>query len=145
MVEKEGEVKVKLSEEEVGIRIKPAKGELKPPLEKEEGEAPLEEKIEAKKVVGRLPIHPAIIKPPFRLEGEVLAEITGYPGWIYTEEELEGIASLIAECGWEADPRLQILLGIVTMHGAKFAAYTIWRRRGRKGDLRKPEEEKAVK
>ncbi len=119
-----------------GIKITEQATEIKPPLEEGEEVKP-EEEIEPGRVTGKIPLSPAVIKPPLRFEGMVLAEITGYPGWLYTEEDLEDIAELIRECGWEMDPRLQILLSLVTIHGAKFTGYMAWKRTGRKGDLRK--------
>jgi len=138
-----------------GIKVVEAPTEIKPPLEGPEEEAPVEE-IEPGRVTGKIPLSPAVIKPPLRFEGMVLSEITGYPGWLYTEEDLEDIAELIRECGWEMDPRIQILLSLVTIHGAKFTGYMAWKRTGRKGDLRKvsttgetertkrPEDEKVI-
>lgn len=138
-----------------GIKITEPPTEIKPPLELGEEEAPPEE-IEPGRVTGKIPLSPAVIKPPLRFEGMVLAETTGYPGWLYTEEDLEDIAELIRECGWEMDPRIQVLLCLVTIHGAKFTGYMAWKRSGRKGDLRKasstgeaertkrPKEEKVI-
>lgn len=144
MAEKEADIKVEKAEEGgKGIKVTRTEGELEPPLtaeaEKFEAEA-AEQEIAAKKVVGKMPISPAVIKPPLRFEGLALAEVTGYPGWIYTEEDLEDIASLIAECGWEADPRIQVIFALVGLHGAKFTGYMAWRRSGRPGDLKKRTE-----
>lgn len=121
---------------EGGIKVVEQPTEIKPPLEEGEPE-PCPEEIEPGRVTGKIPLSPAVIKPPLRFEGMVLAEMTGYPGWLYTEEDLEDIAELIRECGWEMDPRIQILLSLVTIHGAKFTGYMAWKRTGRKGDLRK--------
>ena len=134
--EDKGDIKInKESAGEGGIKVIEAPTEIKPPLEGPEEEAPVEE-IEPGRVTGKIPLSPAVIKPPLRFEGMVLAEMTGYPGWLYTEEDLEDIAELIRECGWEMDPRIQILLSLVTIHGAKFTGYMAWKRTGRKGDLR---------
>jgi len=140
-----------------GIKITEQPTEIAPPLgAPEEGEEGPAEEIEPGRVTGKMPLSPAVIKPPLRFEGMVLSEITGYPGWLYTEEDLEDIAELIRECGWEMDPRIQILLSLVTIHGAKFTGYMAWKRTGRKGDLRKvsstgevegtkrPKEEKVI-
>jgi len=121
---------------EGGIKVVEAATEIKPPLEGPEDQGPAEE-IEPGRVTGKIPLSPAVIKPPLRFEGSVLAEVTGYPGWLYSEEDLEDIAELIRECGWEMDPRIQILLSLVTIHGAKFTGYMAWKRTGRPGDLKK--------
>jgi len=154
--EDKSDIKIKKeSAGEGGIKVIEAPTEIKPPLEGPEEEAHVEE-IEPGRVTGKIPLSPAVIKPPLRFEGMVLSEITGYPGWLYTEEDLEDIAELIRECGWEMDPRIQILLSLVTIHGAKFTGYMAWKRTGRKGDLRtasktgevertkRPKEEKVI-
>jgi len=125
-----------------GIQIKPTEGEIKPPLqeqvekEEEKGTKPGEEEI-TRKGAEKIPISSAIIKPPLRLEGNVLAEVTGYPGWIYAEEELEEITLLIQELGIMLTPSVQVVIALATMHGAKFTAFQIWKRTGRKNDLKK--------
>ncbi len=138
--EDKGDIKVKQEPAgDAGIKVVEAPTEIKPPLSAEGAgeEQPSVEEIEPARVTGKIPLSPAVIKPPLRFEGMVLAEMTGYPGWLYTEEDLEDIAELIRECGWEMDPRIQILLSLVTIHGAKFTGYMAWKRTGRKGDLKK--------
>ena len=142
MAEPGAKVIVEPGKEKGGISIKPTEGEIKPPLEEqfkeeaERGEEGEEEEI-ARKVTEKIPISSAIIKPPLRLEGNVLAEVTGYPGWIYTEEELEEITLLIQELGVMLSPGIQVVIALATMHGAKFTAFQIWKRTGRKNDLKK--------
>lgn len=144
--EAEPEIKVEKKAKEPGIQITPTPGELEPPLAKEEAvEEPTEEEIAAKRVVGKIPLSPAVVKPPLRFEGLALAEATGYPGWIWTEEDLEDFAMLIQECGLSADPRIQVLIGLFTLHGAKLMGYVAWRKSGKKGDLRKSETGEAPK
>lgn len=139
--EAEPEIKVEKKAKETGIKVTPTPGELPPPLkEGEEVETPLEEEIAAKKVMGKIPLSPAVVKPPLRFEGLALAEATGYPGWIWTEEDLEDFAMLIQECGIQADPRIQVLIGLFTLHGAKMMGYMAWKKAGRPGDLKKLEE-----
>lgn len=126
----------KVSGEGSGIKITPTKGELPPPLEAG-AEPPPAEEIKAERVTGKIPISPAVIKPPLRFEGLALSEITGYPGFIYSEEDLEDIALLIQECGLEADPKIQVLIALLGLHAAKFTGYMAWKRTGRPGDLKK--------
>jgi len=158
MSQSEGDIEIKQQPAGgEGIKIIEQATEIKPPLSSpDEEKEPSVEEIEPGRVTGKIPLSPAVIKPPLRFEGMVLSEITGYPGWLYTEEDLEDIAELIRECGWEMDPRIQILLSLVTLHGAKFTGYMAWKRTGRKGDLRKvsttgeldktkrPKEEKVI-
>jgi hypothetical protein len=126
-----------------GISIKATDGEIAPPLtmEKQAEEEAAAEAAEPKKIVGKLPLSPAVIKPPLRFEGMLLSQLTGYPGWMYTEEDLTDICDLIAQCGFEADPKIQVLISLVGLHGAKFAGYMAWRRGTKKDDLRKINKE----
>ena len=128
-------------ETEGGIKVEETPGEIPPPLQEGEGEeAPPgaeEEAPPGKRIISKVPISPAVIKPLLRLEGNVLAQATGYPGWLYTEDEADAISTLISECGWEMDPRFQIVLSIGTLHAGKFMAMKIWEKTGRPGDLKK--------
>jgi len=141
---------LKIEKEEAhpgGIGVEPTEGEIKPPLEQPEGEEIPEEVPEAKRVMGKVPLSPAVIKPPLRLEGTVLAEATGWKGWLYTEEELNDLCELIEQCGIEMRPQVQVLIAFGTIHGVRIAGYMAWKRRGRPGDTRKqtgekPKEEK---
>ena len=131
--------KIKIEKPEPsGIKITPTKGEIPPPIGEEEEFPP--EEIPIKKITGKIPLSPAVIKPPLRLEGLVLAETTGWEGWIYQESDLDDLCALIEQCGIEADPKIQVLLALGTLHGAKFTAYLAWKRGGRRGDLRKKRE-----
>lgn len=132
----EDDIKIKM-EETGGMRIKQTPGEIKPPLDEEQIKEQAEEEPVGKRITGKIPLSPAIVKPPLRLEGTVLSEITGFPGWMYTEEDLDDIASLILECGWELTPQIQIIVALAGLHGAKVAAYLHWKRTGKPGDLRK--------
>lgn len=137
----------KVKGESAGIKIERTEGEIRPPLATMAGEeAKPEEEIKAKSIpLGKIPISPAIIKPPLRLEGMMLSEVTGYPGWMYTEEDLEEYAELIAQLGLEMSPVFQVLIGLLTLHGAKFMAMTVWKKSGRPGDLKKKRETGEVK
>ena len=142
MAEPGAKIIVEPGKETGGIQIKQTEGEIRPPLEEqfkeeaERGEEGEEEEV-TRKITEKIPISSAIIKPPLRLEGNVLAEVTGYPGWIYTEEELEEITLLIQELGVMLSPGIQVVIALATMHGAKFTAFQIWKRTGRKNDLKK--------
>jgi len=134
------EDELRVEQEEVdsrgGIRIEETPGEIEPPLGRyEEGEG--EEPPDAKQVTGKIPLSPAVIKPPLRLEGRLLAETTGWNGWLYTEEELDELCNLIDQCGIEMSPQVQVVIALGTMHGARAVGYFDWRRRGRPGDSRK--------
>lgn len=121
-----------------GIEIEQQEGEIAPPIleEEERTEEEAKEVPGAQKVAGKIAISAAVIKPPLRLEGNLLADITGWAGWLYTEEELEDICQLIAQCGWELQPQYQALIALATLHGVRFVGFTAWKRKGRPGDLR---------
>jgi len=117
-----------------GIGIDSTEGELKPPLGEDYRQE--EEPPEARQVTGKIPLSPAVIKPPLRLEGSILAETTGWKGWIYTEQELDELCSLIEQCGVEMSPQFQVFIALGTMHGVRVVGFMDWRRRGRPGDAR---------
>lgn len=132
----------KVKGQEAGIKIERTEGEIRPPLagsEKPEGipSEGGEGEIAPKKITDRIPISSAIIKPPLRLEGLVLSELTGWQGWCWTEEDLEEYAQLIAQLGLELSAAMQVVIGLVTLHGAKFMAFQAWKKSGRPGDLKK--------
>lgn len=144
MPKEEPEIKVeKAKDEGGGIKVIQTEAELAPPLteEAEKAEAEMaEQEIAAKKVIGKMPILPGVIKPPLRFESLALQEGTGYPIPLYREEDLEDIASLIAELGLEMHPGFQVLLAMGGLHAAWFIGLMQWRRTGRKGDIRKSSE-----
>ncbi|MBT9132990.1 MAG: hypothetical protein DDT33_01521 [Firmicutes bacterium] len=120
---------------EPGIIMDEPTGDLEPPIKDTQADEP--ELPTARQVTGKIPISPAVVKPPLRFEGLLLSQLTGYPGWIYTEEDLDEIAKLVQECGYEATPAIQLLLVMAGLHGAKFGGYLAWKKAGRPGDLRK--------
>ncbi|MBT9148540.1 MAG: hypothetical protein DDT32_02315 [Syntrophomonadaceae bacterium] len=125
---------------EPGIIMGEPTGDLEPPIKDiaDEPELPT-----ARQVTGKIPISSAVIKPPLRFEGLLLSQLTGYPGWIYTEEDLDEIAKLVQSCGYEATPAIQLLLVMAGLHGAKFGGYLAWKKAGRPGDLRKKESKES--
>lgn len=143
MAKKDG-IEIEQEKPTEGIGIEHAEGEIEPPLQREGEEVP-EEAPEAKKVVGKIPLSPAVIKPPLRLEGTLLAEFTGWTGWLYKEEELEELCNLIAECGIELSPQIQVVIALGTMHSVRAAGFMAWRRKGRPGDTRKQTGEEPKK
>ena len=84
-----------------------------------------------------------MVKPPLRFEGFLLYEITGYEGWLYTEEDLEDIAKLVKECGLEATPVFQLIFSMAGIHGTKAAGYLTWVRRGKPGKVERSSEQAA--
>ena len=122
-----------------GFSFEPPTGDIKPPLT-EEGLREDEEEIkstEARQFVqGKIPLHPAVIKAPASVVGRLATEITGYPGFTFTEEELNDLAELWVACGIETSPTIQALIGSVAVLGVKIGGYTVWRRAGKPGDVR---------
>lgn len=124
-----------------GIRItKPPPTEVRPPLEAEELQAQMaEEELPAEIGVmteGKIPLEPAVVTPIIRFEGILLAEMTKYKGWIYTEKEIEAIERLIVNCGFSAPPMLQLGICISGLHLAKGGGYILWRRSGKPDSMR---------
>ena len=124
-----------------GIMMEEPTGDVEPPLKGEavaEPEAPAPREI-PRELPKKVPLSPAVVKIPLRFEGQALAHLTGYPGWVYTEEDLNEIASLAQACGIEAPPAIQLVIALTGVHAAKFAGYIAWKKKGRPGDLRKEE------
>ena len=128
-----------------GIAItRKGESEVRPPLEMPEGgELPpegLEPGLE-KVTSGKIPINPAVVKPLLRFEGIALNEFTGYPGWLYQEEDLENIAELVQQTGLEATPVMQLGLVLVGLHAEKTMGFFAWRKAGRpkEGEEKKSE------
>ena len=117
--------------------------EVRPPLEPLDGkELEEEEKEEDLRVVqsGKIPIHPAVVKPLLRFEGEALKEFTGYPGWLYSEEDLANIAELVQQTGLEATPIMQLMLALAGAHAERTMGYFAWKRSGKAAKVEKEGE-----
>ena len=85
---------------------------------------------------GAVPLHPAVVRPIFRFEGQVLAEWTGYDGWEYGQEDLNDLAEAAAQMGIMAPAWAQFMLLVVGLHGVRFTAYRAWKRSGRASSKR---------
>lgn len=124
-----------------GLSFKRDTPGTKPPLfEGREGEeelreaVPLREEIGAEEKVmraGKLPMHPAVIRLPFSILGRVGTELTGYPGFTFTEQELNDLAELWVQCGVEMNPLLQASIGTTAMVGGKSLGYFAWVKAGK--------------
>ena len=139
MSQSEGDIEIKQQPAgEEGIKIIEQPTEIEPPLSSaDEGKEPSVEEIEPARVTGKVPLKPGVVKPLLRFQGAVVADVTGYPGWMYTEEDLQEIGELIELCGWTMDPRIQVVASLAGLNAAKFTAFQLWKRRGRPGDLKK--------
>lgn len=138
MVEENGDKEVEGKQPESGIGFRPASGRMEPPLagggEGEPGE--IYERPEAGPEMGamrqgKVPLHPAMIRLPFSVIGRVLTELTQYPGFTFTDQELNDLAELWIQCGIVLDPRIQAAVGTTSMVGAKALGYFAWVKAGR--------------
>lgn len=101
--------------------------ELKQPLPSRE-ELGAEERILR---AGKVPLHPAVIRLPFSILGRIGTELTGYPGFTFTEMELNDLAELWVQCGVEMNPLLQASIGTTAMVGGKSLGYFAWVKAGK--------------
>lgn len=101
--------------------------ELRQPLP-ERGEIGAEEKVMR---AGKIPLHPAVIRLPFSIFGRIGTELTGYPGFTFTEQELNDLADLWIQCGIEMNPMLQASIGTTAMVGGKSLGYFSWVKMGK--------------
>lgn len=123
-----------------GMKFTTKTGETAPPYagrEEEEGmEEPLPERggldgAEQVAASGKVPLHPAVIRLPFSIFGRVGTELTGYPGFTATEQELNDLAELWMQCGVMMKPMLQAAIGTTAMVGFKFLGYFAWAKAGK--------------
>lgn len=85
---------------------------------------------------GKVPLHPAAIRFPAAVAGRVSAEVTGFPGFIFTDQELQELGELWTQCGLEASPIVQAMVATTAMIAIKAAALIAWQKAGRPGDLK---------
>ena len=123
-----------------GMRFTRPEAQTKAPFAGREGEEGLKEEIPGRgelgveeKVMraGKMPLHPAVIMLPFSILGRVGTELTGYPGFTFTEQELNWLAELWVQCGVEMNPLLQASIGTTAMTGGKFIGYFAWTKAGK--------------
>lgn len=122
-----------------GISMTTVTGQLKPPggdPPKAEGFSPPTEAdiSPTKQTEVASPMTAAIIKAPLRFEGNILKELTGFDGWMWTDEELEEVGRLFESCGFTANPMVQIALLLMTLHMTKAMGWVAIRRSQRQTD-----------
>lgn len=124
-----------------GIRFtKSSEAQIRPPFEGREEEEdlkqplpPREELLAEEKVMraGKVPLHPAVIRLPFSILGRIGTELTQYPGFTFTEMELNDLAELWMQTGIMMTPMLQVAIGTTAMCGGKFLGYATWVKAGK--------------
>lgn len=80
---------------------------------------------------GKVPLHPAVITLPASILGRIGTELTGYPGFTFTQRELDDLADLWMQCGIEMPPLLQASIGTTAMMGGKTLGYFAWVKAGK--------------
>ena len=123
-----------------GIHFEKPPSQVKPPFagaQEEEGfkqPLPPREGLGTEERVmraGKMPLHPAAIRLPFSIFGRIGTEISGYPGFTFTEQELNDLAELWIACGIEMNPLLQASIGTSAMVGGKSLGYYAWVKAGK--------------
>jgi len=124
-----------------GIHFTKPEGQVRPPFEGREEEEELKQPLPQRGEMGaeervmrqgRVPLHPAAIRLPASIFGRIGTELTGYPGWTFTEMELNDLAELWIQCGIEMNPLLQASIGTTAMVGGKSLGYFAWVKGGKK-------------
>ena len=121
-----------------GMRFTQPKANTKAPFdgrpEEEQQEQALPPKGEAPEgqilKAGKVPLHPAVVRLPASVFGRIGTEALGYPGFTFTDKELEDLAELWAQTGVEMSPMLQAAIGTSAMFGGKVLGYYIWKKMG---------------
>lgn len=123
-----------------GIRFTKPEAQTPPPFAGREEEEDFREPIPTRDGIspeervarqGKVPLHPAVIRLPFSVFGRIGTELTGYPGFTFTEQELNDLAELWVQCGVEMNPLLQASIGTTAMVGGKSAGYFAWVKAGK--------------
>lgn len=127
--------------EESGIHFTKPQAEVRPPFEGREKEEDLKEPLplrgeeataeERVMKAGKIPMHPAVIRLPFSIFGRIGTELTRYPGFVFTEQELNDLAELWVQCGVEMSPIMQASIGTTAMVGGKVLGYYAWTKAGK--------------
>lgn len=86
---------------------------------------------------GKVPLHPAAIRFPASVSGRLASELTGYPGFAFTDQELQDLGEIWAQVGVQASPIVQAVLATVAMIAIKGLGFTAWSRTGKPGDIKK--------
>lgn len=125
-----------------GIRFTRPETQVRPPYEGREAEEELRQPLpppgygepgveERVMRPGKMPLHPAVVRLPFSILGRVGTELTAYPGFTFTEQELNDLADLWIACGIEMNPLLQASIGTTAMVGGKSLGYFAWVKAGK--------------
>ncbi len=134
------EVKKTHVEDAAGIKFTKPASQVQPPFAGREKEEDLQQELPPRtepgaeeRVIraGKMPLHPAVIRLPFSIFGRVGTELTGYPGFTFTEMELNDLAELWVVCGIEMNPLLQASIGTTAMVGGKSLGYFAWAKAGK--------------
>ena len=81
----------------------------------------------------KLPLDPNVIRFPIMTISRAGAEITGYPGWQFTDEESKVLSEALAKLMIEVPAWANVALLAAGMLGGKALGYTAWRRAGQPG------------
>lgn len=80
---------------------------------------------------GKVPLHPAMIRAPASVLGRIGTELTGYPGFTFTEQELNDLAEVWVMTGVEMSPMLQATITTTSLFGFKSLGYFAWAKAGK--------------
>lgn len=123
-----------------GIKFTKPEAQIKPPFAGREEEEELRQPLPSRETLGaeekvmragKVPLHPAAVRLPASIAGRIGFELTGYPGFVFSEQELNDLADLWCACGIEMSPILQASIATTAMTGAKFIGYVAWVRSGK--------------
>ena len=115
----------------------PTEGEQAPPLSLEdEQEAEVEQAEEVIREAnaarqGKVPLHPAAIRFPVSVSGNILSELTGFDGWRFTDRELEDLVEIWSQLNIQVSPVSQAVVATTTVFTLKASGYIAWMRAGK--------------
>lgn len=120
-----------------GIVVENVRSQLRPDLDGDgdgqppAGRSPVSPAPETPATGDNIALDPRIIKFSVGALGTAVAEITRYPGWRFSDEELQAISDALAELGVRLPPLANALLVVVAIVAGKATAYVMWVRAGR--------------
>jgi hypothetical protein len=115
---------------------KPEDLDSRPPINEQEelekeGKRLAEEGAVEELKKGKVPLHPAFVRLPFSITGRAAAAATGYPGFEFTDRELNDLAELWMQCGVTVSPVMQAAVATIVIVGIKTISYAQWKKAGK--------------
>lgn len=118
------------SSEGEGLGFERVAGKLEPEGARQAREGKAAEAAASLKPVKAVQISPALIRLPASMSGRMLAELTGFSGWAFTEEELKDLTELWGQVEMPMTPKTQAITATLIIVAMKVGAWFAWHKSG---------------